>query len=129
MKINKKYLPEYVLIFIVMLLTVTGFWNIYFKPDSRPNLYHHLHVITNFTWLFLLLYQLNLIGNKNYLVHRKIGLSILFVGPLLFASVALLSVHSAYKGVSSGQGDFLIVQNVTVTLETGLLILLAFIFR
>ena len=53
----------------------------------------------------------------------------MFVGPLLFASVALLSVHSAYKGVSSGQGDFLIVQNVTVTLETGLLILLAFIFR
>lgn len=120
---------EYVLIFIVILLTITGFWNIYFKVDSKPNLYHHLHVLTNFAWLFLLLYQLNLIGNKKYLVHRKVGLSILFVGPLLLASVALLSVHSAHKGFTSGQGDFLIVQNVMVTIETGVLILLAFIFR
>ena len=53
----------------------------------------------------------------------------MFVGPLLFASVALMSVHSAYKGLTSGQGDFLIVQNVMVTIETGFFILLAFIFK
>ena len=129
MKNFKKYMLEYLLIFIVILLTVTGFWNIYFKVDSNPNLYHHLHVITNFIWLLLLLYQLSLIGKKKYLIHRKIGLSILFIGPLLFASVALLSVHSAHKGLTSGQGDFLIVQNVMVTIETGVLILLAFIFK
>ena len=120
---------EYVLLFIVILLTITGFWNIYFKVDSKPNLYHHLHVLTNFTWLLLLLYQLSLIGNKKYVVHRKVGLSILFIGPLLFASVALLFVHSAHKGLTSGQGDFLIVQNVMVTIERGVLILLAFIFK
>ncbi len=120
---------EYLLIFIVILLTITGFWNIYFKVDSNPNLYHHLHVITNFIWLLLLLYQLSLIGNKKYLIHRKIGLSILFIGPLLFATIALMSVHSAYKGLTSGQGDFLIVQNVMVTIEMGFLIMLAFIFK
>ena len=74
MKNFKKYTLEYVLIFMVILLTITGFWNIYFKVDSNSNLYHHLHVITNFVWLLLLLYQLSLIGNKKYLVHRKIGL-------------------------------------------------------
>jgi len=129
MKYFKKYILEYVLIFIVILLTITGFWNIYFKVDSKPNLYHHLHVLTNFTWLLLLLYQLSLIGNKKHVVHRKVGLSILFIGPMLFASVALLSVHSAHKGLTSGQGDFLIVQNVMVTIETGVLILLAFILK
>jgi hypothetical protein len=48
---------------------------------------------------------------------------------LLVASTALLSVHSAQKGLVSGQGDFLIVQNVMVTLELGVTILLAFILR
>jgi len=112
-----------------MLLSITGFWNIYFGVDSNPNLYHHLHVVTNLSWLVLLLYQLNLIGKNKYLIHRKIGLSILFFGPLLVASTTLLSVHSAYKGLTSGQGDFLIVQNVMVTIEIGFLIALAFIFK
>ena len=80
-------------------------------------------------WLFLLLYQLSLIGKKQYLNHRKIGLSILFFGPLLVATTALLSVHSAHKGVVSGRGDILIVQNVMTTLELGFTILLAFILK
>ena len=125
----KKYILEYLLVLIVILLSIAGFWNIYFGVDSNPNLYHHLHVITNFIWLLLLLYQLSLIGNKKYLIHRKIGLSILFIGPLLVATIALLSVHSANKGLTSGQGDFLIVQNVMVTIEMGFLIVLAFIFK
>lgn len=41
----------------------------------------------------------------------------------------MLSVYSAYNGVVSGEGDFLIVQNVMGTAELGLLILLAFVFR
>jgi hypothetical protein len=80
-------------------------------------------------WLLLLLCQLTLIGKNRYLIHRKIGLSILFIGPLLVATTTLLSVHSAHKGVVSGQGDFLIVQNVMVTIEMGVLIALAFIFK
>jgi len=125
----KKYIFEYLLLLIVILLSISGFWNIYFGVDANPTPYQNLHVITIFIWLFLLLYQLSLIGKKQYLIHRKIGLSILFFGPLLVATTALLSVHSAHKGVVSGQGDFLIVQNVMVTLELGFIILLAFILR
>lgn len=51
------------------------------------------------------------------------------MAPLLVATTALLSVHSAHKGVVSGQGDFLIVQNVMGTLELALLVLLAFVLR
>lgn len=129
MKNVKQYLFEHLLIAATMLLSVLGFWNIYLGENAAPNPYHHLHIATDFIWLFLLLYQLRLIGSKRYGDHRRVGIAVLIIGPLLFATTALLSVHSAHKGLVSGQGDFLIVQNVMVTLELGLLILLAFVLR
>jgi hypothetical protein len=125
----KKYIFEYLLLLIVILLSIAGFWNIYFGVDANPTPYQNFHVITIFIWLFLLVYQLSLIGTKKQLLHRKVGLSILFFGPLLVAATALLSVHSAHKGMVSGQGDILIVQNVMGTLELGFVILLAFILK
>lgn len=129
MKTVSPHFLEYLLVSTVILLTITGFWTIYFGANSNPELHHHLHVLTNFTWLFLLLFQLRLIGTKRHADHRKIGLSILLLGPLLFATTAALSVHSAHKGLVSGKGDFLIVQNVGVTLEFGLIVLMAFLLR
>jgi len=126
---RNKYILEYSLIILAILLSITGFWNIYFGVDASPNLYHHFHVVTNLIWLLLLLYQLTLIGRNKHQMHRKAGLWVLFAAPLLVATTALLSVHSAHKGVVSGEGDFLIVQNVGVTVEMGLLIALAFIFK
>jgi hypothetical protein len=129
MKSSRRYVFEYLLLIATMLLTVTGFWDIYFGERAAPNAYHHLHVVTDVIWLSLLLYQLNLIGSLKYGAHRRVGLAVLIAAPLLFATTALLSVHSAHKGVVSGKRDFLIVQNVWVTLELGLLILLAFVWR
>ena len=80
-------------------------------------------------WMGLLLAQLILIARRSYRTHRKVGLAVLVGGPLLVATTAMLSVHSAHKGVVSGDGDFLIVQNVMVTLELGLLIFLAFLLK
>lgn len=125
----REYFFEYLLLLTVFVLSIAGFWNIYFGANSNPNLYHHLHLISIFSWLFLLLYQLSLIGTKKQKLHRKIGLSILFFGPLLFASTALLAVHSAHKGMVSGQGDFMIVPNVATTLQLGFIILMAFILK
>lgn len=129
MKNLKPYRFEYLLLATVMLLSVAGFWNIYFGANSDPQPHHHLHVLTNFAWLFLLLYQLSLIGRSDYRSHRKAGLLVLAAAPLLFATTAMLSVHSAHKGLVSGQGDFLIVQNVMGTLELGAVIFLAFVLR
>src|SRR5688500_1561078 len=112
-----------------MVLTLTGFWNIYFAPNADPTQLHHAHVLTTSIWLLLLLYQLKLVRENSYQDHRKAGLAVLVLAPLLVATAALLSVHSAYKGIASGEGDFLIVQNVGVTLELALLILLAFVLR
>ena len=129
MKNYREYFLEYFFLATVIALTITGFWNIYFGANSNPSPHHHLHVATNFTWLFLLSCQLSLVGKRRYANHRKVGLSIMVVAPLLVATAASLSVHSAHKGIVTGQGDFLIVQNVGVTLESGLIIILAFVLR
>lgn len=129
MKNYREYFLEYFFLAAVIALTITGFWSLYFGADANPSPYHHLHVATNVIWLFLLSCQLSLVGTRKYADHRKVGLTILVIAPLLVSTAALLSVHSAHKGLASGQGDFMIVQNVGVTLELGLIILLAFALR
>lgn len=128
MKTNQ-YFSEHLLLAATMVLSVFGFWNIYLGERAAPNSFHHLHLVTNFSWMFLLLYQLRLIAGKRHGDHRRVGQAVLVLGPLLFASTALLSVHSARRGIASGQGDDLIVQNVITTLLVALLILLAFVLR
>jgi len=125
----QKYGFEFALVFLAIFLSVTGFWEIYFGVNASPTPYQNLHVITISLWLGLLLHQLNVVWKEQYARHRKIGLIILFVGPLLVATTALLPIHSAHKGVVSGQGDALLVQNVMGTLELALIILIAFILK
>ena len=129
MKNSRKYRFEYLLIIGAIGLGITGFWNIFFGPEAKPSSHHFFHVITVFGWLFLLLYQLSLIGKKQFLSHKTVGLLILFFGPLLVATTAIMTVHSANKGVISGKGDALFVQNVMGTLELAVLILLAFVVK
>lgn len=125
----RKYRFEYVLVIGVMVASVTGFWNIFFGREAKPSTYHFFHVITVFVWLILLLLQLNLIGKKGFLSHKRIGLLILFFGPLLVATTAVMTIHSANKGVISGKGDPFFVGNVMGTVELAILILLAFVVR
>ncbi len=129
MKSVRPYVFEYGLIVATMLVSVLGFWDIYFGENADPNPFHHLHVVTNAIWLGLLYCQLSLIGSTRFGDHRRMGLVILGIAPLLIATTALLSVRSARKGVVSGEGDFLIMQNVGVTLELAVLIFLAFALR
>ena len=129
MKTIRAYPLESILVGVTTLLTVAGFWNIYAGPESDANPYHHLHLATTLVWLLLLGLQLALAANRNYASHRRTGLAVLVVAPLLVASATLLSVESARKGIASGQGDMMVVQNVMATLELALLIILAFVLR
>ena len=125
----RNYFFEYLLIITTILLTLSGFWNIFLGANAKPNYHQTVHFIINLSWLFLMLYQLSLIGTKQPIRHKRVGLSVLFFGPLLFAQAVVLAIHSAHRGFVSGEGDFLIVQNVLVPIELGLIILLAFILR
>jgi hypothetical protein len=58
-----------------------------------------------------------------------IGLSIFIAGPLLIATLALLSVHSAARDAAIGRADAMLVMNVMGTVSIALLILLAFLLR
>jgi len=129
MKSPSQYLPEHVLLALVFVVSVAGFWSMYVGSDANPNPYHHLHLATNFTWLLLLVLQLTLLRKGRHQDHRKLGLAVFIAGPLLVATTAMLSVHSAHKGLVSGKGDFLIVQNVMGTLELAFLIVAAFVLR
>ena len=123
------YRFEYALIAAVALMSVLGFWDIYVGPRADPQAHHHFHVATVFMWMGLLLVQLRLIDKGSRRTHRKLGLAVLAAAPLLVATTAMLSVHSAHRGVASGEGDFLIVQNVMGTVWLALLISLAFVFK
>ena len=112
-----------------MLISILGFWDIYFNSDTPPLLHHHLHFLTAFMWMGLLLVQLRLIDRGDFKGHRKVGLAVLLAGPIMVAMTATLSVLSAYKGVVSGKGDFLIIQNVMGSLEFAALVLFAFMFK
>jgi hypothetical protein len=125
----RQYFLEFGLIAATMLISVLGFWDIYFGAEADAQPHHHLHLVTDFIWMGLLLTQLTLIARGRYGMHRKVGLAVLLFGPLLVATTATLSVLSAHKGVVSGKGDFLIIQNVGVTIELGLFIVLAFLLK
>jgi hypothetical protein len=110
------YRFEYVLIAAVALISLLGFWDIYVGRRADPQAHHHLHVATLFIWMGMLLVQLRLIDTGSPRTHRKLGLAVLATAPLLVATTAMLSVHSAHRGLVSGEGDFLIVQNVMGTI-------------
>lgn len=129
MTMLRGYLPEYAFLTTVFALTIAGLWTVFIGADAAPGGHHWLHATTNFLWLFLLWWQLDLVRKQRFAQHRTAGLAVLLVAPLLVASVAMLSVHSAQKGLASGRGDPLILQNVGVTLELALLVLLAFVLR
>lgn len=125
----KNYKLEIAFLCLVIFLSLGGFWELFMRADANPSGIHYLHLITSLLWLILLLAQLIYIERKSYSLHRKLGLAIFIIAPLIVATVALLSVHSAQKALITGQEDMLIVQNVMVTFELGLIILLAFLLR
>jgi hypothetical protein len=125
----RPYAAELLLVLFTMVVGVLGFWTIYAGPEADPQPHHHLHVATTFGWMGLLLGQLLFLARGKRASHRRFGLAVLIVGPLLVASAALLTVHSARSALASGEEDFLIVQNVLGTFWVALILFMAFAFK
>lgn len=129
MRRYKPYAPELLLILFTMVVGVLGFWTIYAGPRADPQPHHHLHVATTFGWMGLLIAQISLLARAKRANHRRLGLAVLIAGPLLVASAALLTVHSARRAIASGEEDFLIVQNVVGTFWLALILYMAFALK
>ncbi|HZV83499.1 MAG TPA: hypothetical protein VFF48_00790 [Brevundimonas sp.] len=123
------YAAELILLGMTMVIGLLGFWSIYFGQGADPQPHHHLHVATTYIWMGLLLAQIVLLARGRRAGHRLWGLAVLAAGPLLVASAALLTVHSASQALASGQEDILIVQNVFGTFWLALVLLLAFVLK
>ncbi len=120
---------EIAFLILVILISIAGFWELFMGANAKPISLHYLHIITSLLWLFLILIQVINIQQKRFSFHRELGIAIFIMAPLIVATVALLSVHSANKAIITGKEDQLIVQNVMVTFELGLVIVLAFALR
>lgn len=129
MKRYRPYRAELLLILFTMIVGVLGFWGIYAGPRADPQPHHHLHVATTFGWMFLLVVQISFLARAKRASHRRLGLAVLFAGPLLVASAALLAVHSASRAISSGEEDVLLVQNIVGTLWLALILFMAFALK
>jgi len=117
--------------FLVMVIAVSliGFSSLALGGQPMLDAYHVLHIITSMAWLLLLLTQIIFIRQHRFRLHRTIGTSIFAAGPVLVASLTLMTVHSAAKDAVMGSADDFVVQNVTFAVEVALLVLLAFILR
>lgn len=120
---------EMVFLLMVIAVSLVGFSSLLLGEQPALTAYHYLHILTSLAWLLLLLGQLVLIRQRSFRRHRAIGKAIFIAGPMLIASLTLLSVHSASKRAVAGLADELLVQNVATTMEVALLVFLAFILR
>jgi hypothetical protein len=126
---RQKHTTEFGFLVTVIAVSLIGFSSLWLGENTKLTPYHYLHISTSLAWLLLLLSQLVLIRQHRFQRHRAIGMSIFIAGPLLVASLTLLSVHSAAKEAVAGQADNLLVQNVMTTAEIALLVFLAFVLR
>lgn len=126
---KQRYTLEMLFLVLVIVVSLVGFSSLALGEDPVLTGYRVLHICTSLAWLLLLLRQLVLIRQHQFRRHRAIGMAIFAAGPVLIASLTLLTVHSAAKDAIAGQADDLVVQNVTFTLEVALLVFLAFVLR
>ena len=126
---KSRYTLEIIFLVLVVALSLAGFSSLFVGARAEPNALHFAHIITSLGWLALLLTQLVVMSRLRLDLHRAIGMSIFFAGPVLVASLTLLCVHSAAKDAAVGKADMMVVQNVMVTLELALLVFLAFFLR
>lgn len=82
---------------LLLAVGVAGFWPSYFARLGETDLAHHLHGITAFLWMLLLLAQALLARGKGLKVHRRLGWASLALVPLFMVS-GLLMIRAILQG-------------------------------
>lgn len=88
-------------------LVIAGFWPSYFAKffDGTADFtfYLHFHATLAMLWVFMLIAQPNLIRQKKFALHKKIGKLSYILVPFIFISIILLA-HSTLKGPKENVG-------------------------
>ncbi|MEO5629628.1 MAG: hypothetical protein ABIQ62_07675 [Thermomonas sp.] len=83
--------PRAAFYFLLLLATaLLGFLGSYFMRLADNNLVRHLHAVTAFAWLLLLITQAWLMRRRAFALHRKLGRTSLALAPLFVISGLLL---------------------------------------
>ncbi|TDR16857.1 hypothetical protein [Marinicella litoralis] len=128
------YSKAHHLMFVLLAVTVIAFWPSYFAVLSEAPLAHHIHGITATVWILLIALQSWLIHHGKRQQHRKAGLLIFIMVPLMTAAFALVTWLGAIKAVGQHPfyveiGQALLTADVLLIFATALQIYLALKFR
>ncbi len=82
----------------LFLIAIIGFWKPYFALKFGDiDRYTHIHAVTMVVWCLLLISQALLVRLGNRALHKKIGVVAYALGPVIMASIFLLSHNRIMK--------------------------------
>jgi hypothetical protein len=82
----------------LFLIAIIGFWKPYFALKFGDiDRYTHIHAVTMVVWCLLLIGQALLVRFGNRALHKKIGVAAYVLGPVIMASIFLLSHNRIMK--------------------------------
>ena len=117
---------------------VWGFWPGYFAPLLRGGVQHfwfiHLHAGVFLGWMILLVVQAVCVASGKVALHRTIGSGGIFVGVLVIAVGAFISVAAPLARLAAGQlqvrtAEVVVLYNLTDMVVFSVLFALAIAFR
>ncbi|MFC3195721.1 hypothetical protein ACFODZ_15810 [Marinicella sediminis] len=128
------YSKTHYFMLLILIITVVAFWPSYFGRLNDAPLAHHLHGATSTLWILLIAWQSWLIHNGRRAAHRKAGLLIFVMVPLMTAAFALVTWAGAQKAVADHPfyvlfGQALLTADVWLMCSTALQVYLAMRWR
>ena len=79
------YRRAHLAIWLLLALTIVGFWPGYLSRIGRSHWQHHFHALTALAWMLLLIAQSMLIDRRDRIRHRWLGRAMLGLVPLFCA--------------------------------------------
>lgn len=91
------YKYAYLLLGLVLVVTIIGFWPTYFSIIDDVPFAFHAHAFTATAWIILVGFQSWSIHHGARVLHRKVGIFSLLLFPLLIASFVMIINVSASR--------------------------------
>lgn len=95
----------------LLLLAIAAFWPTYIAPKRYEADWHvHLHGISMFLWMLMLVVQASLVRAGSFPAHRALGRTSFVLVPVIVASTLLLAHYRMRSGINKELLYFFYVQ-------------------